>query len=81
VCVCVCVYLGSVESFSQSQQAPLLLDPDYFDVCRPDLERENLLWGEYHKFLQMDKFKALMRIELRKSVSAQAAAHILFIVT
>ena len=72
-------YLGSADL--QSQQAPVLLDPDYFCVGRPDLERENLLWGETHKFLKMDEFKALMRIELRKSIPAQAAANIPFIVT
>jgi hypothetical protein len=53
---------------SQLRLAPFLLDSNYFSVDRPDLS-EDLKWGEgKNQGLSKEKFKALMRIELRKFV-------------
>jgi hypothetical protein len=55
------------------KQGPVeMLDENYF-VGRYDLEEEGLQWGNVggSQFLELKKFKTLMRIELRKSVSSQ----------
>ncbi len=52
-----------------------LLDSSHFKN-RKDLGKD-LEWGEDSQQLNKEQFKALMRIELRKSVSSQAAADIM----
>jgi hypothetical protein len=64
--------LCSVEVGSQRQTRQELLDGEYFEN-RKELESKGLEWGE-GKALNKEKFKALMRIELRKSVSSQTDA-------